>query len=114
MQIDAVPNNVRVRVGQTFGHYHVEKLREAFVAFAPFSSLDIDFAAVRQCDDSALARLAGALRRFDHGVVRLRGLSVRQRQLVSYAGLDAAVTAAGGEAGSAGGTVSAAGSLPHG
>ncbi len=89
MQIDAVPDSLSVHVGRTFGASDVERLREAFVAFGPFSLLDIDFAGVRQCDDSALARLASALMGFDRGVVRLRGLTVHQWRLLTYLGLAA-------------------------
>ncbi len=87
MQIDAVPDSLSVHVGQTFNSTDLERLREAFAVFGPFSNLDIDFADVRQCDDSALARLAGALMSFDRGVVRLHGLSVHQWRLLMYAGL---------------------------
>jgi hypothetical protein len=86
MHIDAVTDRLSVHVGRTFGARDVERLQEAFVALGPFSKLDIDFAGVRQCDDAALARLATALTALDRGVVRLRGLSVHQWRLLTYAG----------------------------
>ncbi len=89
MHIEAVPQSLSVHFGRTFSATDVERLREAFVAFGPFSNLEIDFAGVRQCDDSALERLASALTSLDRGVVRLRGLSVHQWQLLTCAGLGA-------------------------
>jgi hypothetical protein len=87
MHIDAVTDRLSVHVGRTFSARDVERLQEAFVALGPFSHLDIDFAGVRRCDDSALARLGTALTALDRGVVRLRGLTVHQWRLLTYAGL---------------------------
>jgi anti-anti-sigma regulatory factor len=89
MRIDAVTDSLSVHVGRTFSAADVERLQEAFVALGPFSNLDIDFAGVRHCDDSALACLASALTAWERGVVRLRGLTVHQWRLLTYAGLAA-------------------------
>ncbi len=89
MQIEAEPDSLNVHLGRTFTSGDVERLWDAFAAFGPFSRLRIDFAGVRQCDDSALARLASALTSFDRGVVRLRGLTAHQWRLLAYVGLDA-------------------------
>ncbi len=88
MQIDAVRDRLRVHVGNSFGAPDVDRLQDALVALGPFSELDIDFAAARQCDDAALARLAGTLLSFERGAVRLRGLTARQWRVLTYMGLD--------------------------
>lgn len=88
MQIDAVPDSLTVRVGKTFSAPDVERLQEAFAALGPCSRLEIDFAEARQCDDAALARLAGALMSFEHGAVRLRGLTPHQWRLLTYMGIE--------------------------
>lgn len=86
MQIDAIRDELRVRVGSTFGDPEVARVREAVAALGPFSHLTIDFAAVRMCEDAALARLADALRSFERGEVQLRGLTVHQWRLLTYLG----------------------------
>lgn len=88
MQIDAVSDSLTVHVGQTFSAPDVEKLQEAFAALGPCSHLEIDFADVRQCDDAALARLAGALMTFEHGAVKLRGLTPHQWRMLTYMGIE--------------------------
>ncbi len=88
MDIDAVQDTLRVRVGATFGAPDVARVQEAVAAFGPFSSLTIDFAEVRQCDDAALARLARSLASYERGQVRLRGLTSRQLRLLTYLGVD--------------------------
>lgn len=88
MQIDAVRNALRVRIGTRFDAMEVARLEEAVVALGPFSSLAIDFTAVRQSDDAALARLAGALRHFERGEIALRGLTSHQRRLLTCLGVD--------------------------
>ncbi len=89
MQIDAVPDRLTVHVGATFRADDVERLREACVAFGPISHLEIDFADVRRCEDSALAHLASALASLEHGVVRLRGLTAHQWRFLTCARLSA-------------------------
>lgn len=89
MQIDAVRDTLSVRVGATFGAPDVARLQEAVEALGPFSRLTIEFAAVRQCDDAALARLAGTLGSFARGEVTLRGLTIRQWRLLTYLGVGA-------------------------
>jgi STAS domain-containing protein len=87
MQIDAVRDELRVRVGSTFGAPEVARVQEAVVALGPFTHLTIDFAAVRRCDDAALARLADGLRSFERGEVKLRGLTVHQWRVLTYLGI---------------------------
>lgn len=88
MQIDAVRDALRVRIGPRFGATEVARLEEAVAALGPFSSLTIDFTAVRQSEDAALARLAGALACFERGEVALRGLTRHQSRLLTYLGVD--------------------------
>lgn len=88
MQIDAIHDTLSVRMGATFGAPDVTRFEEAVSALGPFSRLTIEFAAVRECDDAALARLAGALASLASGEINLRGLTLRQRRLLSYLGLD--------------------------
>ncbi len=88
MHIDGVSDRLSVHVGDTFGAADVERLREAFAALGPFSELDIDFADSRQCDDAALAQLAGTLMRVEHGAGRLHGLTAHQWRVLTYMGLD--------------------------
>ncbi len=90
MQIDAARGTLNVQVGATFAGPEVARLEEAVAALGPFSQLEIDFGAVRQCDDAALARLAGALAAFDRGRVRLHGLTNHQWRLLTYLGLGVA------------------------
>lgn len=75
MQIDAQRETLHVHVGATFGARDLAKVQEAVAALGPFARLDFDFAAVRQCDDAALARLACELMLVERGEVRLRGLT---------------------------------------
>lgn len=87
MQIDADRDELRVRVGSTFGAPEAARVQEAVTDLGPFSHLTIDFAAVRRCDDAALARLADALRAFARAEVQLHGLTVHQWRLLTYLGL---------------------------
>lgn len=88
MHIETVRDTARVRVGATFGAPDVARVQEAVAALGPFSRLTIDFAAVRQCDDAALARLARALPSISEGEVTLRGLTLRQWRLLARLGID--------------------------
>jgi len=88
MQIDAVRDTISVRIGATFGAPDVSRLDDAVAALGPFSRLTIDFAAVRQCDDAALARLASALVSLPKGEVTIRGLTVHQWRLLTYLGIE--------------------------
>ncbi len=88
MQIETVHDSVNVHVGAKFDAADVERLQQVFAALAPISELKIDFAGARQCDDAALARLAGTLMGFEHGAVTLHGLTVRQWRVLTYMGLE--------------------------
>lgn len=88
MQIDAMHGTLRVRMGATFGAPDVARLQETVAAFGPFSHLTIEFAAVRQCDEAALAQLAGALASLASGEVTICGLTLRQRRLLTHLGVD--------------------------
>lgn len=88
MQIDAVRDALRVRIGPRFDAVEVARLEEAVAALGPFSRLSIDFTAVRQSDDAALARLARSLTSFERGEVALRGLTRHQFRLLTYLGVD--------------------------
>jgi hypothetical protein len=87
MQIEAIRDTLSVQVGMTFSGRDVARLEEAVAALGPFSRLDIDFGAVRECDDAALARLAGALACLGGGYVRLHGLTNRHWERLTYFGL---------------------------
>jgi STAS domain-containing protein len=87
MHIDAVLDTMFVRVGATFAATDVTRVQEAIAALGP-SRVTIDFAAVRRCDDAALARLGNALMSFARGEVTLRGLTVHQWRLLTYLGVD--------------------------
>jgi anti-anti-sigma regulatory factor len=87
MQIDAVCDELRVQVGSTFGAPEATRVQEALAALGPFSHLTIDFTAVRQCDDAALARLAHTLQSV-RGEVHLRGLTNHQWRLLTHLGVD--------------------------
>ncbi len=87
MQIDAVQDTLNVQFGTTFSGREVAKLEEAVRALGPFVHLEINFSSVRQCDDAALARLAGALACFDRTNVRLHGLTTHQWRLLTYLGV---------------------------
>jgi anti-anti-sigma regulatory factor len=86
MQIDTVRDALFVRIGATFAAPDVTRVQEAIAALEP-SRLTIDFAAVRRCDDAALARLGKALMSFARGEVTLRGLTVHQWRLLTYLGV---------------------------
>lgn len=88
MHIDTVRDTMRVRIGATFGAPDVTRVQEAVAALGPFSRLTIDFGAVRQCDDAALARLARALLSYAKGAVTLRGLTLHQWRLLACLGIE--------------------------
>ncbi len=88
MQIDAMRDSVRVRMGPKFDAGDVARLEEAVAALGPLAHIDIDFAAVRQSDDAALARLADALASIGSGEVALHGLTMHQSRLLTYLGVD--------------------------
>jgi hypothetical protein len=90
MQIEAKQDTLNVEAGMTFNGRDVARLEEAVAALGPFSLLDIDFGAVRDCDDAALARLAGALACVGRGHVRLHGLTSHQWERLTYFGLHVA------------------------
>ncbi len=88
MQIEAVRDALRVWVGPTFRKRDADRFQETIAALTPFASLTVEFAAVRECDDVALVRLARALAALPAGEVVLRGLSEHHRRLLAYVGLD--------------------------
>ena len=87
MQIDAVQGTLRVRIGPTFQTLDVELIQSAVGALGPLSRLAIDFADVRECDDSALAHLARMVTPFGSKVT-LRGLTIQQSRLLAQLGMD--------------------------
>jgi hypothetical protein len=84
MQIDAVGEALDVRVESTFRASDVMLLQNTVAALVPFSRLTIDFSAVRQCDDAALADLARVLVCLPKGEVAIRGLTAHQSRLLTY------------------------------
>lgn len=95
MQIDARGEAIDVRVGSRFDALDVARLQDAVAALGPCSRLVIDFAAVRECDDGALALLASVLRELDdrehllaHGEVAITGLTDDQWQYLTCRGLE--------------------------
>lgn len=87
MQVDAADDALHVRAGSTFRAPDVVRLQEAVEALGPFSRLTIDFTSVRQCDDSALVRLASVLACIPKGEVAVRGLTFHQWRLLTYLGV---------------------------
>ncbi len=87
MQIDADRDELRVRLGSTFGASEAARVQEAVTELGPFSHLTIDFAPVRRCEDAALTRLAEALRSFARGEVHIHGLTMPQWRVLTQLGV---------------------------
>lgn len=87
MQIDAIRDALDVRVGRTFGASDVRRLQETIEVLGPFARLTIDFGAVRQCDDAALARFASLLAWVPGAQISVRGLTLHQWRLLTYLGV---------------------------
>jgi anti-anti-sigma regulatory factor len=87
MQIHAVREAVRVRIGSRFDATEEARLEEAVDALKPISSLIIEFTAVHRSDDAALARLAGALKHLERGEIAIRGLTAHELQLLTRVGV---------------------------
>ncbi len=88
MQIDAVRNTLRVRVGPTFEALDVEIIQNSVAALGPVSRLAIEFVDVRECDDAALAQLARMVSSLGKRKVTLSGLTMHQSRLLAYLGVD--------------------------
>jgi hypothetical protein len=65
-----------------------EHLRDTLLALRPISRLDLDFTRVREFQDSAIAILASALNALPETEIVLRGLTMHQRRLLKYFGVE--------------------------
>ena len=90
MNIEAKDGTVTLRkIGRTFAARDAERMAELLHNFAPFSRLVLDFAAVREYDDSALLPLVRMLQPLTGVAVVLRGLTRHEARLLRYLGLQA-------------------------
>jgi len=77
-----------LRFGRQFGVQEAERLSEAILSFAPLSHLTLDFAGVRDFQDSACGLLATTLVANCGLKVVLRGLTVQQSRRLRHFGVE--------------------------
>ncbi len=86
VEIVATRETLSVSIGARFHMADAERLVEALAAFPPSARLTLDFATVRESDDSALMLVARALRDLSCTELSLRGLTMHQQRLLRYLG----------------------------
>jgi hypothetical protein len=76
------------RFEQRFGPAEARALTETLAAADPGSHFTFDFSDVREFEDVAVGALAEALTGRPRDAVALRGLSLHQRRMLRYFGVD--------------------------
>lgn len=87
----AIPKSVLLRLDRRFGLAEAAALKKALAQTTPGSRLTFDFSAVREFQDLAVASLAEALRNYGAGA-EILGLSLHQRRMLRYFGVEFGVT----------------------
>lgn len=77
--------SLSVQIGADFREEDAQELNAALASADPGTEVDIDFRGVRECEVTALARLAEAARS-GHAHVALRGLSEFHLKVLGYLG----------------------------
>ncbi len=83
----SAPSRMLLRLDQNFGLAEVSELQQALAEVTPGSHLTFDFSAVRVFQDVAVASLAQVLTRAG-ATVEVRGLSLHQRRMLRYFGVN--------------------------
>jgi hypothetical protein len=76
------------RFERRFGPAEAKALTETLAAADPKSHFTLDFSGVREFEDVAVGALAQALAGCTRDAVALRGLSLHQRRMLKYFGVD--------------------------
>jgi hypothetical protein len=76
------------RFERRFGTTEAKALMETLAAADPGSHVTLDFSDVREFEDVAVGPLAEALAGCMRDLVDLRGLSLHQRRMLKYFGVD--------------------------
>ena len=84
----SAPRSVMLRMDRRFGPAEVEELQEVLARATPGSHLTFDFSAVREFQDLAVASLAQLLTRVPNATVEVFGLSLHQRRMLRYFGVN--------------------------
>jgi hypothetical protein len=79
---------LQLRIGPRFTVSEAEKLSEALLAMRPVHRLELDFTAVREFQDAAIAILARALADLGGAELEVRGLTRHQQRLLRYFGVE--------------------------
>lgn len=77
-----------MRFGRRFAVAEAERLAETIAALGPVVRLTLDFSDVREFEDAAVVPLARILRALVPGSVSLRGLTLHQRRMLKYFGVE--------------------------
>jgi hypothetical protein len=85
MRIQAMPGELVVRFGSRFDSNEVSRVAEAIAVFAPLTALTLDFGAIREFRDAAVAPLAAQVSAVG-AKVTLRGLTRHQARVLQYFG----------------------------
>ncbi len=89
MQVEATRGTLQMRFGRRFAAAEAERLEETIVALGPVNRLTLDFSDVREFEDAAFVPLARTLRSLDATArVSMRGLTLHQRRMLKYFGVD--------------------------
>jgi hypothetical protein len=76
------------RFERRFGPSEAKALGETMASAGPGSHFTLDFSDVREFEDVAVGALAQAITGCTPDVVALRGLSLHQRRMLKYFGVD--------------------------
>jgi hypothetical protein len=93
MHVEISRDAVVVRFGPRFDMDEAQRLDAAIEACGPVNVLDLDFSRVLDFEDAAVIPLARALGSLPEVSLRMRGLTLHQRRMLRYFGIDEAALA---------------------
>lgn len=88
MVLDATPGALQLRFDSRFTVPEAKHLRDSVLALGPIERLTLDFTAVRELHDAALAILASLLEALPGTRFVVRGLTMHQWRLLRYFGIE--------------------------
>jgi hypothetical protein len=93
MHVEISRGAVVIRLGPRFAMDEAERLGDTLGACGPVKVLDLDFSQVLEFEDAAVIPLARVLGTVHDASLRMRGLTLHQRRMLRYFGIDEAAQA---------------------
>jgi hypothetical protein len=93
MHVEISRDALRVRFGRRFALEDAQRLGETIESCGRMSRLDLDFSDVLDFEDAAVVPLAMTLGSLPDVNLRMQGLTMHQRRMLRYFGIDETVLA---------------------